>query len=234
MSAENSYKPAGKSKVSGLATAYLVLYNVVLCAGWLSVGAMGVRHYLQEKTNVGLYDAIELPLKAFQTAAILEVVHCLIGIVPSSAVLTAFQVTSRLVLLWPVTHSVIQVQNEKSIILYVMAWTITEVIRYAFYVFALLNRLPYVLMWLRYTLFIVLYPIGVTGELWTIYLALPYVKSTGLYSLELPNDYNISFDYYSVLIFLMILYIPIFPRLYSHMLRQRKKMLTGKPGAKRD
>ena len=46
------------------------------------------------------------------------------------------------------------------------------------------------------------------GELWTIYLALPYVKSTGLYSLELPNDYNISFDYYSVLIFLMILYIP--------------------------
>lgn len=37
------------------------------------MGAMGVRHYLQEGTNVGLYDAIELPLKAFQTAAILEV-----------------------------------------------------------------------------------------------------------------------------------------------------------------
>lgn len=60
----------------------------------------------------------------------------------------------------------------------------------------------------RYTFFIVLYPMGVTGELLTIYAALPYVQKTGLYSVTLPNKYNFSFDYYSFLILVMISYIP--------------------------
>lgn len=60
----------------------------------------------------------------------------------------------------------------------------------------------------RYTFFIVLYPMGVTGELLTIYAALPYVQKTGLYSVTLPNKYNFSFDYYTFLILIMISYIP--------------------------
>lgn len=60
----------------------------------------------------------------------------------------------------------------------------------------------------RYTFFIVLYPMGVTGELLTIYAALPYVQKTGLYSVTLPNKYNFSFDYYTFLIVVMISYIP--------------------------
>lgn len=60
----------------------------------------------------------------------------------------------------------------------------------------------------RYTFFIVLYPMGVTGELLTIYAALPYVQKTGLYSVTLPNKYNFSFDYYTFLILVMISYIP--------------------------
>ncbi|MEQ2224924.1 Very-long-chain (3R)-3-hydroxyacyl-CoA dehydratase 2 [Ilyodon furcidens] len=77
----------------------------------------------------------------------------------------------------------------------------------------------------RYTFFIVLYPMGVSGELLTIYAALPYVQKTGLYSVTLPNKYNFSFDYYSFLILVMISYIPLFPQLYFHMIRQRKKVL---------
>lgn len=49
---------------------------------------------------------------------------------------------------------------------------------------------------------------GVTGELLTIYAALPYVQKTGLYSVTLPNKYNFSFDYYTFLILIMISYIP--------------------------
>lgn len=60
----------------------------------------------------------------------------------------------------------------------------------------------------RYTFFIVLYPMGVTGELLTIYAALPNVQKTGLYSVTLPNKYNFSFDYYTFLILIMISYIP--------------------------
>lgn len=60
----------------------------------------------------------------------------------------------------------------------------------------------------RYTFFIILYPMGVAGELLTIYAALPYVQKTGLYSVTLPNKYNFSFDYYTFLILTMVSYIP--------------------------
>ncbi|KAJ8020322.1 Very-long-chain (3R)-3-hydroxyacyl-CoA dehydratase 2 [Holothuria leucospilota] len=223
---------AKKSETSGIATAYLVLYNVVLCAGWLSIGAISVRHYVQTKSIEGLYDNIELPLKVFQTAAVLEIFHCAVGIVRSSAFLTGMQVFSRVFIVWGVTHSVLEVQDEPSVALYVICWTITEIIRYAFYTFGLLNQLPYILTWLRYTLFIVLYPCGVIGELWTTYNALPHVQRTGLYSVSLPNDYNISFDFYKILIIWMFLYIPFFPRLFSHMLHQRRKVIGGQGGKK--
>ncbi|KAB0390680.1 hypothetical protein E2I00_007924 [Balaenoptera physalus] len=101
-----------------------------------------------------------------------------------------------------------QVQSEDSVLLFVIAWTITEIIRYSFYTFSLLNHLPYLIKWARYTLFIVLYPMGVSGELLTIYAALPFVRQSGLYSISLPNKYNFSFDYYTFLILIMISYIP--------------------------
>lgn len=36
---------------------------------------------------------------------------------------------------------------------------------------------PYVLLWLRYTAFIVLYPLGVASELAMVALAMPYIKA---------------------------------------------------------
>ncbi|XP_032123648.1 very-long-chain (3R)-3-hydroxyacyl-CoA dehydratase 2 isoform X3 [Sapajus apella] len=236
-----------------LATAYLVIYNVVMTAGWLVIAVGLVRAYLAKGSYHSLYYSIEKPLKFFQTGALLEslgqysslklqrskfrlkttrlpeldiVLHCAIGIVPSSVVLTSFQVMSRVFLIWAVTHSVKEVQTEDSVLLFVIAWTITEIIRYSFYTFSLLNHLPYLIKWARYTLFIVLYPMGVSGELLTIYAALPFVRQAGLYSISLPNKYNFSFDYYAFLILIMISYIPIFPQLYFHMIHQRRKVLS--------
>uniref|UniRef100_A0A8C5PWB4 Very-long-chain (3R)-3-hydroxyacyl-CoA dehydratase n=1 Tax=Leptobrachium leishanense TaxID=445787 RepID=A0A8C5PWB4_9ANUR len=208
-----------------LATAYLVIYNVVMTAGWLVIAVGLIRSFLAKGNREQLYYSIERPLKCFQTGALLEVLHCAAGIVPSSVVLTAFQVMSRVFLTWAVTHSVREVQDSDSVLLFVVAWTVTEIIRYLFYTFSLLNHLPYVIKWARYTLFIVLYPMGVTGELLTIYAALPIVKRTGLYSIRLPNDCNFSFDYYTFLILVMASYVPIFPQLYFHMIHQRRKVL---------
>lgn len=63
-----------------------------------------------------------------------------------------------------------------------------------------------------------MYPLGVIGELMTIYAALPYVRKAGMYSLRLPNKYNVSFDYYYFLIIAMLSYIPRknHSLLYSH------------------
>lgn len=55
----------------------------------------------------------------------------------------------------------------------VLAWSVTEVIRYSFYAFTLLGGVPYPLLWLRYTLFYILYPIGAGSEASLIYATLP-------------------------------------------------------------
>ncbi|KAG8125178.1 hypothetical protein E2320_020439 [Naja naja] len=197
-----------------------------MTAGWLVIAVGLVRAYLATGSYHKLYHSIEKPLKFFQTGALLEIVHCAIGIVPSSVVLTAFQIMSRVFLTWGIAHSVKEVQSEDSILLFVVAWTITEIIRYSFYTFSLLNHLPYFIKWARYTLFIILYPMGVTGEMLTMYAALPFVKRSGLFSISLPNKYNFSFDYYTFLILVMLTYIPSFPQLYFHMLHQRRKILS--------
>lgn len=43
---------------------------------------------------------------------------------------------------------------------------------------------PYVLLWLRYTAFLVLYPLGVSSELASVALALPTIRATRPWSIE--------------------------------------------------
>ncbi|CAO2580608.1 Very-long-chain (3R)-3-hydroxyacyl-CoA dehydratase 2 [Lemmus lemmus] len=194
-----------------------------MTGGWLVIAVGFVRAYLAKGSSNSLYYSIEKPLKFFQTGAFLEVLHCAIGIVPSSVVLTSFQVMSRVFLIWAVTHSVKVVQSEDSVLLFVIAWTSTEIICYSFYTFSLLNHMPYIIKWARYTLFIVLYPMGVSGE---YICSSALCRQAGLYFISLPNKYNFSFDYYAFLILVMISYILLFPQLYFHMLHQRRKVLS--------
>ncbi|XP_008582657.1 PREDICTED: very-long-chain (3R)-3-hydroxyacyl-[acyl-carrier protein] dehydratase 1 [Galeopterus variegatus] len=201
---------------------------------WLVLAIAMVRFYMEKGTHRGLYKSIQKTLKFFQTFALLEIVHCLIGIVPTSVLVTGVQVISRIFMVWLITHSIKPIQNEESVVLFLVAWTVTEITRYSFYTFSLLDHLPYFIKWARYNFFIILYPVGVAGELLTIYAALPYVKKTGMFSIRLPNKYNVSFDYYYFLLITMASYIPLFPQLYFHMLRQRRKVLHGEVIVEKD
>lgn len=57
----------------------------------------------------------------------------------------------------------------------ILSWSLVEIFRYMFYVFGTISgdsnkKTPYPLFWLRYSLFAVLYPTGITGEL-TVFFA---------------------------------------------------------------
>jgi very-long-chain (3R)-3-hydroxyacyl-CoA dehydratase len=138
------------------------------------------------------------------------------------------QVTSRLFILWGIVEGVAGTSTTLGVLLIAYAWSITEVIRYSYYFFALINAIPYVIKWCRYTTFYVLYPIGVMGELMLAFTALPVLKASEQWSLSLPNPYNIAFSFYYFTAFGMALYIPFFPQLYGHMIKQRQKVMGGK------
>ncbi|XP_013402118.1 very-long-chain (3R)-3-hydroxyacyl-CoA dehydratase 2-like [Lingula anatina] len=227
---------AQRSQQSSLAKAYLLLYNIGQTIGWSCILFLSLQHYLITKSWVGLYrhSYIQLLLEVFQTLAYLEVLHCVLGLVKSNWFLTAVQIFSRVFLTWGVVWSIPEVQDGWFVACFLLPWTLTEIIRYSFYALNLLNSVPYFLIWCRYTFFIVLYPIGVSGELFTQFSALPYIKKTAIYTYPLPNRMNMSFDYYTVVIILMLSYIPLFPMLYFHMIGQRKKVLRGLSEKKED
>lgn len=43
-----------------------------------------------------------------------------------------------------------KIQNEESVILFLVVWTVTEITRYSYYTFNLLNHLPYFIKWARW------------------------------------------------------------------------------------
>lgn len=52
-----------------------------------------------------------------------------------------------------------------------IAWSVTEVIRYSYFALTLSGLTPRNLTWLRYNTFFILYPIGILSECSLVYLA---------------------------------------------------------------
>lgn len=213
---------------SNVGQLYLKTYNLTQVLGWSYILYKFVTNDFSSASNVDLWNSVKWPVIIFQHAAALEVLHAALGLVKSSALITFVQVVSRVA----VVSGVILATPEKyasssiGIPLAISAWSITEIIRYFFYFMSLNGSVPYFLTWLRYTLFIVLYPIGVTGELLCTYQAVGYASAhPDAWSYRLPNSWNFIFSYYFILVLQMLLYIPFFPQLYMHMFAQRRKIL---------
>ena len=104
--------------------------------------------------------------------------------------------------------------------LMILSWALVEVPRYLFYVFALITgdatkKTPFPLFWLRYSLFAVLYPTGITGEL-TVFLAA--AKDTIF--LNTYGEQHATFMYYFIMAF-PVIYITS-PLMVLNMVANRK------------
>lgn len=82
------------------------------------------------------------------------------------------QIASRILLVWGVTYPFPQLAASPAYSSMLLAWSVTEVIRYTYFG---LNTAgsppPDLLVWLRYNTFYVLYPMGILSEVWLICLA---------------------------------------------------------------
>lgn len=149
---------------------YLVLYNLACAAGWSFIIYEMAQHFMAApkgdywQAASTLYPRVEKPLKIVQTAAILEIVHSMVGLVRSPVATTFMQVFSRLFILWGITNIAPASQTHWCFALMCASWASVEPPRYFFYLVKLLGSVPGALTWLRYSLFIILYPTGITGE----------------------------------------------------------------------
>lgn len=95
-------------------------------------------------------------------------------------------------------------QNSVFTVLAAGSWGLVEVPRYLFYALNLIDLVPYPLFWLRYSLFAVLYPTGITGELGCMYQAALYLLGSGSFA-DMSTNNKILFGAF-ILVF--ITYIP--------------------------
>jgi very-long-chain (3R)-3-hydroxyacyl-CoA dehydratase len=93
------------------------------------------------------------------------------GIVRSPILTTVMQVASRLVLVWGIVYPFPYLALTPFYSSMLIAWSVTEVIRYSYFTLSLSGHQFSGLTWLRYSGFFVLYPIGITSECALIYLA---------------------------------------------------------------
>ncbi|KAF7633037.1 Very-long-chain [Meloidogyne graminicola] len=133
----------------------------------------------------------------------------------------------RVTVVWFILHKVASSRLSVGLPMLLTAWSVTEVIRYSFYALNLINAVPWILIWMRYTFFILLYPLGAGGELLTMFAALPEIAERKHFTLKMPNKANFAFNFYWIVILFALTYIPLFPQLYGYMFIQRKKVLGG-------
>ncbi|KAJ1644481.1 hypothetical protein J3B02_000594 [Coemansia erecta] len=210
-----------QKKTSSIVDAYLVAYNAASFIGWAYVLIQTTLYLSEHGTNLdGLFARVGYPLIYVQTGATLEIIHSLIGFVRSSPMTVLMQVYSRLLLVWGTLYmfDYPEVRASNALVLMIFAWSITECVRYSHYALSLVGIEVYPLLYLRYTLFYVLYPMGVTGELLEMWAALPHAAAIrpalkGFFLLNMVN------------------YPPVLYKLYTHMIRQRRKVL-GCEGSK--
>lgn len=201
--------------------AYLILYNLVSAAGWAMVLYETVLSVIEGKTAAQVWDTVGQTLLFVQSLAALEVVHSAIKLVKSPVATTFIQVASRCSVLWGYTYVFPEAQTHWSLCLMVASWSLVEVPRYLFYATNLITKeVPFPLCWLRYSMFAILYPTGISGELLQIFQCLPVLHAKGLF-----------IAWYATL-FVISLYIPGSPVMFFHMVAQRKKVFKARTAPK--
>ncbi|RWR81679.1 very-long-chain 3R-3-hydroxyacyl-CoA dehydratase 2 [Cinnamomum micranthum f. kanehirae] len=202
---------------------YLLAYNSLQAFGWALSLSRIASDFISTKSFNGAYASAGDLICLLQTLAFMEVIHSAIGLVPSGVLLSFMQWGGRTHFLLAIVRQIVEVQELPSVFITFVAWSMSEVIRYFHYASTSMGICPSWLTYLRYTAFIVLYPIGVApGEMWLMYQALPFITRRKLYANVFDH---LPFSYSSFVKAVLVCYPFLWLKLYLHLFKQRQKKL---------
>ncbi|KAJ5464359.1 uncharacterized protein N7458_000045 [Penicillium daleae] len=201
---------------------YLLIYNTVCASLWLRILITTILILVSSSDVSNVYTSLEPWTRLTQTLAVAEIIHAACGRVfcfhlpriTRSPVFTTFtQVFARSTQVWAVNYAFPETTSSSSAYAaMLLAWSTADVIRYSYFATMLagLDNIA-VLKWLRYSLFVVLYPVGISSEWWFMYNATKSISNMAVLG---------------VFYFFLGLYVPGSVMMYKYMLRQRRKILT--------
>lgn len=208
---------------------YLAAFNVVMAAGWCLVAATLVASAIYTGsplsalhlafTNVG---SLVLGL---QLLVCMEVVHMTLAWVPPSTMnpllLLHCKVLRRLHLLVVAYFGVPQVHQTAALGFVFVHWAVVDLIRYPFYLLNMVRACPPLLKWMRYSEFIVMYPISFTSEMYLWWVMYPYIREWPLEQREGSLEAAAATLYGWLLLAYLAWRVSTFPFNYRRMLRLR-------------
>ncbi|KAG2412367.1 hypothetical protein HFD88_009924 [Aspergillus terreus] len=188
---------------------YLLTYNALSALLWLRI----LIPILSAPSTATVYSTLEPWTRWTQTLAAAEILHAALGITRAPIFTTFTQVFARSVQVWAINYGFPGVTGSSPAYpAMLFAWSVADVVRYSYFVVLLAGgSMPALLKWLRYSLFAVLYPIGIGSEWWLMYRAARVTESPVVAG---------------VFYFCLALYAPGAVMMYSYMIKQRRKTLS--------
>ena len=194
--------------------AWLIAFNLITLIIW----SLFFAHAIKNGFSYTKEGAVLLAVA--QGLAIFEILNAVLKIAGANWVLTTLQVFSRFLIValffWIPAWRWIEISHYTIVhgFMFVsVAWSITEMIRALYYLTEILNKPIGAITYSRYTFFILLYPLGVLGEFMVMFCLWEF------------SQFEISFINVALLA-VALSYFVLFPKLFGHMLKQRKKKLS--------
>ena len=212
---------ACRSPLSLLALAYNIAQTAAWChCGFLLYLAVGHDVFNGELLASATWPAVGSSVVLAQSLALVEPLLCLLGVIKSKIGTVIMQLLVRNIVLLLAVNRHFELQHHLSVFLFMLAWILSEIVRFPWLTLKVLGSPPPLLSLLRYTLPLILYPLGGIGEAWTMWRARSVLPSTDVLFHVGGNDLSLTHVVHYVY---MPAYIPGFVFLYWTALLRFKK-----------
>ncbi|KAI1705150.1 protein tyrosine phosphatase-like protein, PTPLA domain-containing protein [Ditylenchus destructor] len=156
----------------------------------------------------------------------MDVLHSVMGLTKSGWKMVTLQVTGRLAVLWIINGNE-EIHAWLPVFILLVNYFIAEQFRYPYYALHSTGISLWPITWLRYSMWMLLYPLGLIMESIIFLRAIPFYYKSGVYSLQMPNAWNFSYNFGVVLgAFTVVVFPFIAYRLLSHMYKPRERGLS--------
>uniref|UniRef100_A0A5F8H3P5 Very-long-chain (3R)-3-hydroxyacyl-CoA dehydratase n=1 Tax=Monodelphis domestica TaxID=13616 RepID=A0A5F8H3P5_MONDO len=210
---------------ANLKRGYLFMYNLVQFLGfsWIFVN-MTVRLFILGKDS--FYDTFHTMADMMyfcQMLAVVEIINALLRVTRSPVIPTLIQFFGRNVILFVVIGSLEEMQSKAVVFFVFYLWSAIEIFRYPFYMLACIDIEWKLLTWIRYSIWIPLYPLGCLAEAISVIQSIPVFSETGKFSFMLPYPLNITVKFsFFLQIYLIMLFLGLFVN-FRHLYKQRRR-----------
>jgi len=196
---------------------YLALYNLFMFSGFLyALVVMSISYCKDpEEFVTECFATVGNVFKFLHLLMFLEVLNPLFGYTKGSVYEAFIQVVGRNIWLFALIDSEPRMQNKPVVFYLFMTYSTIEIVRYPYYLLRIWDMDVGIVTWLRYTLWIPLYPLGFICEGVIALRDIPFFEETEKFSVLLPNKWNFGFYFPNVIRFYLL--FGFFPMLYTQM-----------------